>query len=93
MDRSRHTVTKYLSDGKTHATIKGKIFEKLDHVNKALYEIELAKAQVENKEPTIVGFYIFQNAKLQMLELYSNFFTTYGDANNAAALEMDIDSL
>ena len=32
MDRSRHTVTKYLSDERTHATINSKLFKKLDHV-------------------------------------------------------------
>ena len=33
MDRSRNTVTKYLSDEKTHAAINSNLFEKLDHMN------------------------------------------------------------
>ena len=33
IDQSRHTVTKYLSDEKTHAAINSKLFKKLDHVN------------------------------------------------------------
>ena len=70
MDRSRHTVTKYLSDGKTHAAINSKLFKKLDHLNNSLYEVELAKAEVEHKEPIIVRFFILQYAKLRMLELY-----------------------
>ena len=37
MDRSRHTVTKYLSDGKTHAAINSKLFKSLDHMNNLLY--------------------------------------------------------
>ena len=57
MDRSR-TVTKYLSDEKTHAAINSKFFRKLDHGNKALYEIGLAKAHIEHKEPFILGFSI-----------------------------------
>ena len=44
MDRSRHTVTKYLTDEKTHAAINSKLIKKLDHVNKSLYDVELAKA-------------------------------------------------
>ena len=60
MDRSRHTVTKYLSDEKTHAAINSKLFKKLDHVNTSLYEVELAKAQIEHKEPIFVGFFILQ---------------------------------
>ena len=81
MDRSRQTVTKYLSDKKTHAANNSRLFKKLDHVNNALYEVELAKAQIGHKEPIIVGFFILQYAKLRMLELYYNFFTGFCDVN------------
>ena len=93
MDRSQHTVTKYFSDKNTHAAINSKLFKKLDHVNNSLYEVELAKAQIEHKEPIIVGFLILQYAKLQMLELYYNFFTRFCDVNKFEELEMDTDSL
>ena len=93
MDRSRHTVTKYLTDKKTHAAINSKLFKKLDHVNNSLYEIEIARAQIEHKEPIIVGFINFQYAKLRMLELYYNFFTRFCDVNKFEELEMDTDSL
>ena len=70
IERSRHTGTKYLSDVlKTHVAIN-KLFKKRDHVDNALYEIELAKAQIENKKPIIIGLFILQYAKLRMVELY-----------------------
>ena len=59
MDRSRHTVTKYLTD-KKHMRPFLVNFKKLDHVNNSLYEVELAKAQIEHKKPIIVGFFILQ---------------------------------
>ena len=93
MDRSRHTVTKHLADGKTHAAINSKLFKKLDHVNSSLYEVELAKAQIEQNEPIIVGFFIIQYAKLRKLELYYNFFTRFCYVNKFEELEMDTDSL
>ena len=93
MDRSRHTVTKYLSDAKTHAANKGKLFKRLDHVNNSLYEVELAKAQIEHDEPIIVGFFIHQHAKLRVKELYYNFFTKFCDVNKFEELELDTDSL
>ena len=37
-----------------------KLFKKLDHLNNSLYEVELSKAQIEHKEPDIVGFFILQ---------------------------------
>ena len=91
MDRSRHTITKYLTDEKTHAAIKSKLFTKVDHVNTSLFEVELVKAQTEHKESIIVGFFILQ--KLRMLELYYNFFTKFCDATKFEELEMETDSM
>ena len=70
MDRSRHTVTKYLSDEKTQGVINTKFLKHFDHINDQLYEVELAKAEIEHREPIIVGFFILQYAKLRMYELY-----------------------
>ena len=58
MNWSRHTVMKYLLDKKTHAANNSKLFKKLDHVNNSLYEVEVAKAQIEHKEPIFFGFFI-----------------------------------
>ena len=93
MDRSRHTVTKFLNDEKTHGAINTKFFKRLDHINDQLYEVELAKAEIEHREPIIVGFFILQYAKLRMLELYYNFFERFCDVNKFEELEMDTDSL
>ena len=46
-DSSRHTVMKLLSDEKTRGVNNSKRFEKLHHVNNSLFEVELAKAQIE----------------------------------------------
>ena len=74
MDRSRHTVTKYLSDEKTHSAINSRMLKRLNHITDQLYEVELVKSEIEHREPIIVGFFILQYAKLRMLELYYNFF-------------------
>ena len=74
MDRSRHTVTKYLNDEKTHRPINTKLFKRLDHINDQLYEVELAKAVTKHREQIIVRFFILQYAKLRMLELTLQFF-------------------
>ena len=81
MDRSRHTVTKYLSN-KPHGAINTNLFKRLDHINAQLYEQKLAKAEIEHREPIIVGFFILECAKLRMLELYYNFFERFCDVNN-----------
>ena len=77
MDRSRHTVTKDLNDEKTHGAINTKLFKRLDLFNDQLYEVEMAKAEIEHRGPIIVGFFILQYAKLRLLELYYNFFERF----------------
>ena len=93
MDRSRHTVTKYLNDEETLGRINTKLLKRLDHINDQLYEVELAKAEIEHREPIYVGFFILQYAKLRMLELYYNFFVRLCDVNKFEELKMDTDSL
>ena len=75
MDRSRHTVTKYLSDEKTHGAINTKFFKRLDHINDQLYEVELAKVEIEHREPIIVGFFILQYAKIKCWSFTTTFLT------------------
>ena len=41
MDRSRHTITKYLNDEKTHKAINEPLFKRFNTVEKDLYEVEL----------------------------------------------------
>ena len=45
MDRNRHAVTKYLNDQRTHDAFNVKLIKKLNHVDNALYEVELAKSR------------------------------------------------
>ena len=93
MDRSRHTVTKYLNDEKTHSAINNKLFKRLNFITDQLYEVELVKSEIEHREPIIVSFFILQYAKLRMLELYYNFFKKFCDTEKYEELEMDTDSL
>ena len=88
-DRSRHIVTKNLTDEKTHAAVDSKLFKKLNHVNISLYEAEITRAQTEHKELITVGFFILQDEKLRLLELCYNFFNRFCDQNKFEELEMD----
>ena len=93
MDRSRHTVTKYLTDEKTHSAMNCKMFKHLNHITDQLYKVELVKTEIEHRKPIIVGFFILQYSKLRMLELYYNFFKKFCDTDKYEELEMDTDSL
>ena len=93
MDRSRHTVTKYLNLEKTHSAINSKMFKRLNHITDQLYEVELVKSEIEHREPIIVGFFILQYAKQRMLELYYNFFKKFCETDKYEELKMDTDSV
>ena len=93
MDRSRHTVTKYLTDEKTHSAINSKMFKRLNHITNQLYEVEFVKPEIEHREPIIVEFFILQYAKQRLLELYYNFFKKFCDTDKDEELEIDTDSL
>ena len=69
------------------------MFKRLDHINDQLYEVELAKAEIEHREPIIVKFFLLQYAKHRMLELYYNIFERFCDGNKFEELQMDTDSL
>ena len=60
MDWSRHIVTKYLNDEKTHGGINNKMLKRLGFKNDQLYEVELVKSAIQHQEPKIVGFFILQ---------------------------------
>ena len=92
-DSSQQTITKYLTDKKTHAAVKCELFKKPVHMNSSLYEVELGRAQIEQKEPILVGFFILQYAKLRILELCYNFSTNFCAVINFEELEMDTFSL
>ena len=62
-----------MSDEKTPRAINPKLFKSLDHINDQLYEVEVAKAEIELGEPIVVGFLVLQYAKHRMLELYYKF--------------------
>ena len=89
MDRSRHTVTKYLTDEKTHCAINSRMFKWLKTITDQLYDIELDKSKNERIERILVGFFILQYAKLRMLELYYKFFKKIWDTDKYEELEED----
>ena len=54
MDRSQHTVTKYLNDKKTHSAINNKLLKRLNCITDQMNEVELVKSEIEHREPIIV---------------------------------------
>ena len=60
MDRSRHTITKYLNDKKkTHKATNEPLFKRLNTVEKDLYELELFEQSLSTENPSLLAFSYF----------------------------------
>ena len=93
MERSKHTMTKYLGDEKTRKAINNQFLKKLKIVARDFYELELVKSTKEHREPMIVGYFIQQYAMLRKLGLYYNIFDKLCDVNKFEELEKNTDYL
>ena len=93
MDRSRHTVTEYLSVEKREAAFIDKLFKKLDHFDNLLYGAQLADAQ-KAQRPKFCRPLQSSNCKTTnagtVLEF---FFTRFYAVNGFQKLEKDTDLL
>ena len=88
-DRNQHKVTEYLNVEYTHAAIFRTLFKKLNLAENALYEVDIAKAKIDYKEPIFFRFFELQKIKIRFLEPHYNFFTKFCDENKLKELEMD----
>ena len=91
MDCSRHTVTKYLFDEKTHSAINSKMFKRLNHNTDQLYKVKLVKPEIQRRYPVSFGFFstICQTENVGNLLLYCKFFKKFCDTDRYEKREMD----
>ena len=88
----RHRDVKYCTDIGTSALINNKRFRQLDVVTEDAYEIEMNKSVVKYTLPLHIGFFVYQYAKLRMLQFYYDFVDRYVERPLFQYCEMDTDS-
>ena len=88
----RHRDVKYCTEVGTSALINNKRFRHLDVVTDDAYEIELNKQVVKYTLPLHIGFFVYQYAKLRMLQFYYDFVDRYVERPLFQYCEMDTDS-
>ena len=69
----RHRDIKYCTEVGTSALISNKRFRQLDVVTADAYEIEMNQSVLKYILPLHIGFFVFQYAKLRMLQFYYDF--------------------
>ena len=56
LDCSRHTVTKYLTDEKTHSALNTETFKRPNQITDHLYQVELVKREIEQENQSLLDF-------------------------------------
>ena len=88
----RHRDVKYCTEIGTSSLINNKRFRQLDVVTDDAYEIEMNKSVVKYTLPLHIGFFVYQYAKLRMLQFYYDFVDRYVERPMFQYCEMDTDS-
>ena len=94
MDSSRHLEIKYEEDHlKVARTINSYWFRDLEEIDDGVYELKSAKKRIKMNLPIQIGFFVYQYAKLRMLQFYYEVIDHFLDRSDFELLEMDTDSL
>ena len=88
----RHRDVKYCTEGGTSLLVGNKRFRQLDVVTDDAYEVTSSKARVTYDLPLHIGFFVYQYAKLRMLQFYYDFVARYVERPMFQYCEMDTDS-
>ena len=88
----RHRDINYCTEVGTSSHINNKRFRQLDVVTDDVYEITSNKARLTYDLPLHIGFFVYQYAKLRMLQFYYDFIDRYVERPLYQYCEMDTDS-
>ena len=88
----KHRDVRYCTEVGTSSCINNKRFRQLDVVDEDAYEVTSSKARVTYDLPLHIGFFVYQYAKLRMLQFYYDFVARYVERPMFQYCEMDTDS-
>ena len=72
--------------------VNSRRLKQLDVVTEDVYEVEMSKRVIKYYLPMEIGFFVYQYAKLRMLQFYYDFIDTYVDRPLFQYCETDTDS-
>lgn len=91
-NREKHTKVKLGDAESASKLINYPRFRDLNYIGKAYFEAELAKKSVNIDLPLQIGLFVYQYAKINMLQFYFDCLCKYFDKRNWRYVEMDTDS-
>jgi len=73
----KHVEVKYCTDAETSRKVNSHLFRKLENITEDTYEVQSCKNSIKLNLPIQVGFFVYQYAKLRLLQLYYDFLDKY----------------
>ncbi len=91
-NKSKHRNIKFCLDEQASMLVNEPWFRQLNVLQENLYEVEMAKKVIQYDLPLHIGFFVYQYAKLRMLEFYFDFMMKFLAPEDFQYIEMDTDS-
>ena len=91
-NKDMHTNVKVCNDEEASKYVNEPLFRDMDEIGQNLYEVSMAKKTIKQDLPLQIGFFVYQYAKLRMLEFYFDFLDKFLDRSDFQYVEMDTDS-
>ncbi|XP_072022325.1 uncharacterized protein [Amphiura filiformis] len=91
-NKYRHRNIKITNTDHASRLVNEHLFRDLNTISENCYEVEMAKAKIKQDLPIQVGFFVYQHAKLRMLQFYYDFLDYYLDRSDFEYVQMDTDS-
>ena len=88
----KHRNVEYCSDAEASRKVNTPLFRQLENITEDTYQVESCKKSIKLNLPIQVGFFVYQYAKLRMLQFYYDFLDKYLERADFQMCEMDTDS-
>jgi G:T-mismatch repair DNA endonuclease (very short patch repair protein) len=92
-NKAKHADVVFCRGDDTSKMINAPLFKKMAQLSDDLFEVEMLKKKTLWDLPNQIGFFVYQYAKLRMLEFYYDFLDKFVDRSDFELCEMDTDSL
>ena len=91
-NKERHTDVIYCKDRYVHQYLVDPFFRKCNQINENTFEVEMSKKTMTSDLPLQIGCFVYQYAKLRMLQFYYDFMDVFVDHRNFQYCSIDTDS-
>ena len=85
----KHLIVQFCDDIEASRLINSPHFRQLNPIDEETYEVQSAKKRINLNLPIQVGFFVYQYAKLKMLDFYYNFIDKFVDHSDFEYVEID----